>query len=139
VLHGRCAPRPGRLWDMRTPDRVQRIRNVTLFGVVFMVLGLAMMGWDLAHDRPVSQGAGLVVGGVIVFSVGVCSRIMPRPRIGKVLIAVGLSIVVGTLVVAAVQAGLRGVFELRPSVLGLFGGFGAAAVGGCLSRALRGE
>jgi drug/metabolite transporter (DMT)-like permease len=125
---------------MGVPDRALRIRNATLFGVVFMVLGLAMMGWDLAHDRPVSQGAGLVVGGAIVFfSAGVCSRVTPRPRIGRILIAAGLLTVVGTLMVAAVQAGLRGVFELQPSMVGLFGGFGIAAVGGCLSRSPRGE
>ncbi|MFZ0493129.1 MAG: hypothetical protein WAM81_08000 [Acidimicrobiia bacterium] len=126
---------------MGAPDRVQRIRNVTWFGVTFMVLGLATMGWDLVHDRSVSQGAGFLVGGAVVFlSAGVCSRVMPRPRVGKILVAVGLLIVVGALVVAAVQAGLRGVFELQPSMLGLFGGFGIAAVGGCLSRSVaRGE
>jgi len=130
---------PSRLWEMSAPDRAQRIRSATLVGVVFMVLGLATMGWDLAHDRPVSQGAGFVVGGAIVFlSAGVCTRVTPRPRIGRILIAFGLLAVVATLIVAAVQAGQRGVFELQPSMVGLFGGFGIAAVGGCLSRSSRG-
>ena len=74
--------------------------------------------------------------GVRLFFRPECAAGYAPSSVGKVLIAVGLSIVVGTLVVAAVQAGLRGVFELQPSMLGLFGGFGAAAVGGCLSRSV---
>jgi drug/metabolite transporter (DMT)-like permease len=125
---------------VKVPDRAQRIRSATLVGVVFIVLGLATMGWDLAHNRPVSQGAGLVVGGAIVFlSAGVYTRVTPRPRIGRILIAVGLLAVVATLIVAAVQAGQRGAFEITPSMPWLLGGLGVAAFGGWMARTQRDE